>query len=132
MWRSGVGFLGVVALTSALTLPAVSQQNMPPKYKIVKIPAGQTVTIWTGVNVTGRVFLAVRTRDKTNSVRIWWLKHPFGRPTQLGDRSGDFDLAIPSVAKGAVAVQLRAKAHDDTVIYIGENVALGHSLTFNW
>ncbi len=130
MLRFGVIF--VMATLTTVCPTAASQQTIPSKFKTVKIPAGQTVTVWTGVNVTGRVYLVIRTRDGSNSLRLWWLKHPLGRPEQLGEKSGDFDVAIPSLAKGAVGVQLRAKAHDDTVVYVGENVALGQALTFKW
>jgi hypothetical protein len=63
---------------------------------------------------------------------MWWIKQPAGRVQQLGIRAGEGTLDIPALTKGVISVKLRAKAASDTVVYLGENVAVGGKATFIW
>lgn len=100
--------------------------------KAIKIPAGKSVDLWLGVNVTGSVFYAIRTRDGKNQVRMWWILQPLGRVKQLGIRSHEGSLDIPSSLDGVASAKLRASATADTVIYVQEKVAVDKSVTFRW
>jgi hypothetical protein len=104
----------------------------PTIVREVRLPAGTTVDLWLGVNVTGKVSYAIRTKDGTNAMRMWWILEPTGRVQQLGKRSNDGSLDIPGLTKASVSAKLRGSATVDTVVYIGENVSLDHSVSFHW
>lgn len=103
-----------------------------PRVKEIKVSAGQTADLWLGINVKGKVNYAIRTRDGTNQIRMWWVMEPLGSVKQLGTRTGSGNLDIPGKLHGAVSAKLRGKAAVDTVVYIGENVAIDNSMTFHW
>ncbi len=98
----------------------------------VKVAAGQTVDLWLGVNVTGTLHYAIRTKDGTNKMRMWWIMEPLGNVRQLGTLSKNGSLPIPGKLNGSVSAKLRGKADVDTIVYIGENVRVDTSVTFKW
>jgi hypothetical protein len=115
-----------------ITLLSVLSLGTEPRVKEIRIPAGQTVDLWLGINVTGKISYAIRTRDGTNTIRMWWILEPTGQVKQLGKRANDGSLKIPGLTQASVSAKLRGSATVDSVVYIGENVSLGHSLTFHW
>lgn len=121
--------LCMTILNFAVCASLIAQQA---NVKAVRLRAGETADLWLGVNVSGKVSYALRSRDKTNTVHMWWILEPTGRVKQLGKRANDGTLDIPGLLKGSVSAKLRASATVDTVVYIGENVSVDHSLTFNW
>jgi hypothetical protein len=100
--------------------------------KEVKVATGQTADLWLGVNVTGKVHYAIRTKDGSGKMRMWWIMEPLGNVKQLGNLTGNGSLDIPGKLKGSISAKLRGKASVDTVVYIGENVEVDNSVTFNW
>jgi hypothetical protein len=100
--------------------------------KEIKVSAGQTVDLWLGVNVSGKLNYVVRTKDGNNGLRMWWIIQPLGRVKQLGTRNGAGTLTIPDKLQGSISAKLRGKATVDTIVAIGENVAVDSSLTFHW
>jgi len=100
--------------------------------KEIKVPAGQTVDLWLGINVSGKLHYVIKARDGKSTLRMWWIIQPLGRVTQLGTRTGAGTLEIPAALQGSVSAKLRGKATVDTIIDIGENVAVDNSLTFHW
>jgi hypothetical protein len=99
----------------------------------IKIASGQTADIWTGVNVTGKVNLAVRTRDGKNELTLWWIKWGVGSAEQLGHWGPNGSLDIPiSWWRGIVSAKLRGQAASDTVVYISERAAVDKTWTFDW
>jgi hypothetical protein len=111
---------------------SASSSETPSNVKEVRIPAGGTVDLWLGINVTGKVYYAIRTKDGTNTIHMWWILEPTGRVKQLGKRSNDGSLDVPGLTKASVSAKLRGSATVDTVVYVGENVSVDHSLTFHW
>ena len=85
---------------------------------MVTLSAGQTADLWLGVNVTGKVYYVIRSRDGKNELRLWWIRQPLGRVQQLGVRRNQGELRIPSSIKGVVSAKLRGSAVADTVVYI--------------
>jgi len=111
---------------------ALAVGDSPPRVKEIKVSVGQTADLWLGINVKGRVNYSITTRDGTNKMRMWWVMEPVGSVKQLGTLVGSGSLDIPGKLHGAVPAKLRGKAASDTVIYIGENVAVDTSATFHW
>jgi hypothetical protein len=109
---------------------AGSQASTP--LKEIKIAAGKSADLWLGVNVTGTISYAIRTRDGSNKIKVWWIVQPLGRVTQLGSLHDTGTLKIPDLLKGSVSAKLRASATADTVVYIGENVKIDNVVTFHW
>jgi hypothetical protein len=110
--------------------PATGAPASPAKE--IKVPAGQTADLWLGVNVTGKVYYTIRTKDGGNTLRMWWIMEPLGTVKQLGTRVGSGSIDIPGKLKGSISAKLRGKASADTVVYIGENVAVDNTVTFHW
>jgi hypothetical protein len=104
----------------------------PSPIKEIKVAAGQTGDLWLGINVKGKVYYTIRTRDGSNTLRMWWVMEPLGTVKQLGTRTGSGNLEIPGKLKGSISAKLRGKASSDTVVYIGENVAVDTTATFHW
>jgi len=104
----------------------------PTEIRTYRIPAGSTARLWLGVNVRGHLNLVIRSRDGNNRLTLWWIKQPFGRVEQLGERTGEAKLDIPTVWNMTVGAELRASAKSDTVVEVGENVEVTNSLTFGW
>lgn len=126
MWtRSVIVFLSV--------LLSSRPSNVPSRVLTYRIPAGTTSTLWTGVNVSGKLSLCFRSRDSKNQVKLWWIKQPFGRVEQLGEKSSQSEIDIPiSVWQATIAAELKASVTSDTVVLVGENVAVSQSLNFSW
>jgi hypothetical protein len=122
-------FLRVVR-TLAICVPLLASPPSPTRE--VKVSAGKTADLWLGVNVTGRVNYAIRTRDGSNKMRMWWVLEPLGTVTQLGTLSTTGSLDIPGKLKGTISAKLRGKAAVDTVVFVGENVSIDNSVTFHW
>jgi hypothetical protein len=121
---------GAMLLVAALTLcPSMFAQT---NTITIRLAAGETKTVWTGVNVSGKVFVGITTRDGSNKAQLWWIKQPFGRVEQLGEKQEHFSLDIPSLSRFAISSQLRVKASSDTVIHLGENVEIAYKKTFEW
>jgi len=120
--------LGICVLASCFPISGSGRAPV----KEVKVAAGKTEDLWLGVNVTGKVYYAIRTKDGNNQMNMWWIMEPLGSVTQLGKRGGNGSLNIPGKLKGAVSAKLRGNATVDTVVYIGENVKVDNSVTFTW
>lgn len=119
----------IVCLIAAALL--IAAPSGPPT-KVIKIPAGQTADVWLGVNVKGKVFYAIKTRDNKNSLRMWWIKFPLGTVKQLGNVKGNGSLPIPTLLNASMSAKLRASASSDTVVYIRDNAAVANNVTFTW
>jgi hypothetical protein len=100
--------------------------------KIIRIAAGKSADVWLGVNVKGKVFYSIRTRDKTNAARMWWIMFPLGTVKQLGNLRGSGSLPIPNLLNASASAKLRASATSDTVIYVNDTAAVSNSVTFSW
>lgn len=59
--------LGVIVILSTLTL---FQNKGQSDIREIKIPAGKSADLWLGVNVSGTLHYAVRTRDGKNKVQM--------------------------------------------------------------
>jgi hypothetical protein len=98
----------------------------------VRIHAGQTVDLWLGINVTGKVYYSIRTEDGKNDLRLWWIKQPLGRVQQLGVCRNDGSVNIPAFTSGVLSAKLRGRARANAVVYLRENVAVDRKATFDW
>jgi hypothetical protein len=101
--------------------------------KEIKIQAGQTAQIWFGVNIKGKLYYQIRTRDGSNSLRMWWIVYGFGNVVQLGTKTNGGSLDIPiSWGKGIVSARLRGSAGSDTLVYLQENAEVDKTETFHF
>ena len=82
-----------VMCSLAICLPLLGTPSSQTRE--VKVSAGQTADLWLGVNVTGKVHYAIRARDGSNKMRMWWILEPLGTVKQLGTLSGSGSLDIP-------------------------------------
>ena len=101
----------------------------------VKIAAGATADAAFFVNMTGKLNVAIRTRDGSNELpEAWWITWGFGAISSLGAKQDSFETPIPvKWWKGVVSAKLRAKAGpSDTILYVSEDAALDGSISFDW
>jgi len=98
----------------------------------IKIGAGKSADLWLGVNVSGNLHYAVRTRDGKNKVQMWWVMEPLGNVKQLGLMGESGSLKIPGALNGSVSAKLRASATSDAIVLISEKVSVANSITFHW
>lgn len=99
----------------------------------IRIVAGHTADVWTGINVTGKLNIAVYTRDGKNKIKLWWIKWGVGSTEDLGEWGPSGSLVAPiSWWKGIISAKLRGTAATDTVVYISERVGLDKTFTFDW
>jgi hypothetical protein len=121
-----------LTLVLLLALSALAP-NIARAEKEIRIPAGQSVDAWWGVNVSGKINYTIRTRDGSNKAKFWWIKWGFGTVEEIGVRTDTGAIDIPiSIFKGVAAAKLRASSDVDTVIYIRENSAPDAGVTFHW
>jgi hypothetical protein len=92
---------------------------------VVQILAGQSADVWFGVNMSGSLGLAIRTRDGSNCVpAMWWIKWGFGSVEQLGQQCGNVTIDIPIAwYRGVLSAKLRVAVSVDTFILVSENAA---------
>jgi hypothetical protein len=124
--------LSVAVLLATAPFQPSGQSSNTDEIKEVHIAAGQSADLWMGINVKGRVFYAVRSKDLKNEVHMWWVEQPLGRVRRLGIRANSGSIDVPSYRDGAISAKLRAKATQDTVVFIRENIAVDSTVTFHW
>jgi hypothetical protein len=122
------------ALFLVMLLSLVSHQANAQSSDIreIKIGAGKSADLWLGVNVSGNLHYAVRTRDGKNKVQMWWVMEPLGNVKQLGLMGESGSLKIPGALNGSVSAKLRASATSDAIVLISEKVSVANSITFHW
>jgi len=121
--------LGLIVILSTF---ALSQNKGQSDIREIKVPAGKSANLWLGINVSGTLHYAVRTRDGKNKVQMWWVMEPLGNVKQLGPRGESGTLDIPGTLNGSVSAKLRASATSDAVVLISEKVSVANSITFHW
>src|SRR5579864_6609087 len=118
-------------VTAALLFIATSA--MAQQTQIIKVPQGQSADLWFGVNVTGKVYVQIATRDGMNRMKLWWVKWGIGATEDLGSRGPISALEIPIAWwKGLVSAKLRGVATSDTVVRISDRIEIDKSFTFRW
>jgi hypothetical protein len=124
--------LKAILFLAVLSSLVFGQTDRQSDIREIKIPAGKSADLWLGVNVSGTLHYAVRTRDGKNKVNMWWVMEPLGNVKQLGLRASAGSLDIPGALSGSVSAKLRASATSDAVVLISEKVSVSNSITFHW
>lgn len=115
----------VLLMSTCVLSPSGATAAGPMK---IYIKAGETADLWFGVNVSGTLNYAVRTRDGADSMEMWWIKWGLGTTETLGERAGSGTIEIPiGIFKATLAAKLRGRAKADTVVYISEDSGLAIS-----
>lgn len=98
--------------------------------KVIEIRAGETKEVFYGVNVKGKVYFRIRTRDGRNAVAMWWTRiGPFFKNKHLGVKSGDGSVEIPG---WSLNPRLKAKASSDAKILVSYNNEAAWKATFDF
>lgn len=83
-----------------------------------KIAAGNTITAWKGVLMTGEVQYSTATRSGNGRIEAWWIVKPWGYTSsvkQLG-RRGRIDIPWYGLWS-----ELRVRASEDSVIDVRDD-----------
>jgi hypothetical protein len=115
-----------------LLIPSILATQTPPPIKEIKVSGGKSADLWLGVNVSGKVYYSIASRDGSNTMKMWWIIQPLGRVTQLGSLHENGSIDIPDLLKASVSAKLRGSATSDTVVYIRENVKIDGHVTFHF
>jgi hypothetical protein len=115
-----------------LSSAATGDSQAPSPVKEIRIAAGKSADLWLGVNVSGKLFYSIATRDGNHKMKMWWIIQPPGRVTQLGTLQGSGSLKIPDLLKASLSAKLRGSATSDAIVYIRENVKIDNTVTFHW
>jgi hypothetical protein len=102
-------------------------QLIAQQYIEVKVPKQNQGDVWTGVNVSGKVYLQIRTRDGKNRAKFWWIKTA-GIVEHLGEHGPAASFDIPKVYG-----KLRVQTLDgDTILYVSDSATVDQRVTFKW
>ena len=82
---------------------------------------GETKKVYWAINITGVVYLSIRSRTGTGCARMFWRPIPtFGRTFSLNDVCGNVRAEVPGSSKWAVGGELWARANQgDIAIVLG-------------
>jgi hypothetical protein len=103
------------------------KEGTMPGPQEAKVAANGQGDVWTGVNVQGKVYIAVRTRDGNDRARFWWIK-ALGNIEQLGLHGPEAEFDIP-IAYAKLRVQT---LNSDTIVYVSDSAKVNNSVTFKW
>jgi hypothetical protein len=102
-------------------------------YDIVSIKAGDTADVYFQINLSGTLYLDIRTKDGAGCANLWWIKWPFGTIKDEGKRCGFVRLDIPGFFDLSFSSKLRGSAEgSDIKIGYSANEAVAHRITFDF
>ncbi len=95
---------------------------------------GQPITIYDEINITGKLYLVIRSENGLNNAELWWILKPWGSVRQLGIIEDEAVLDIPSGWLPPVfGSTLRCRCKPErTVIYLSANEQVDKTVTFKW
>lgn len=122
------GFMGATVALLIATGPAAARD-----YETVSIKAGDTADVYFQVNLSGTLYLDIRTKEGAGCANLWWIKWPLGTIKDEGRRCGFVKLDIPGFLDFSLSSKLRAST-DGTDIKIGYSAdeAVAHTITFDF
>jgi hypothetical protein len=103
----------VMAATIASTSFASAQEH-----QLIRVEKDSTQDVYFEINLSGYVYLSIRSADGIGCADLWWIKWPLGTLTQLGTRCGNIRLAIPGISDFAISSKLRARAKDHSIAIV--------------
>lgn len=122
------GFVGATVAILITTGPAVARD-----YDIVSIKAGDTADVYFQVNLSGTLYLDIRTKEGAGCAKLWWIKWPLGTIKDEGRHCGFIKLDIPGFFDFSLSSKLRASAEgSDIKIGYSANEAVAHTITFDF
>lgn len=102
-------------------------------YEIVSIKSGDTADVYFQINLSGTLYLNIRTKDGAGCARLWWIKWPLGTIKDEGRHCGFVKLDIPGFFELSISSKLRASAEgSDIKIGYSANEAVAHKITFDF
>jgi hypothetical protein len=106
----------VIAATLLFDSFAVAQEH-----QLIRVASGATEDIYFEINLSGNLYLSIRSPDGIGCVDLWWIKWPLGNLTQLGKRCGNVRLAIPGISDFAISAKLRARAESKPIAIVASS-----------
>lgn len=102
-------------------------------FQIVEVQPGQNVDVFFQINLYGRVFVRIETRNGIGCADFWWILWPLGNVRQIGRQCGSADFEIPGLLDFSISSKLRAGGVSETTkIAIAANAQVAHSVTIPW
>lgn len=102
-------------------------------YEIVSIKAGDTADVYFQINLSGTLYLNIRTKEGEGCAHLWWIKWPMGTIQNEGKQCGFVKLDIPGIFDFSISSKLRASAEgSDIKIGYSANEAVAHTITLDF
>ncbi|WP_085044172.1 hypothetical protein [Ensifer aridi] len=121
-------FIGAVVAMLIAAGPGATRD-----YDIVSIKAGDTADVYFQINLSGTLYLNIRTKDGAGCANLWWIKWPLGTIKDEGRHCGFVKLDIPGFFDLSFSSKLRAFAEgNDTKIGYSASEAVAHTITFDF
>ncbi|MCK3775226.1 hypothetical protein MZK49_00610 [Ensifer sesbaniae] len=102
-------------------------------YDIVTVKSGDTADVYFQINLSGTLYLDIRTKDGVGCANLWWITWPLGTIKSEGRHCGFVKLDIPGFFDLSFSSKLRASAESsDIMIGYSANEAVAHSIKFEF
>lgn len=95
-----------------LTTIAPENQALAADYETIWVGPGQSVDVYWGVNLSGKVFVAADADGQPSCLDYWWITWPLGRNVGLGRHCGRATFDLPGLGSFAIGGKLRAGGAD--------------------
>lgn len=85
---------------------------------------GETKIVYFFLNLDGRVYFKIRNQSKSNRLKAWWIKGPFGSEEAIPDLVSGGSVDMKGVLWGKLKV---GGADSRTIIYITDQAKISYS-----
>jgi hypothetical protein len=111
---------GAICFCGMLVAAALGQTATASaqEHQIIRLEAGATEDTYFEINLSGNLYLSIRSPDGIGCVDLWWVRWPLGILTQPGNQCGNVRLPIPGIMDFALWSKLRARAGSEPVVII--------------
>lgn len=98
-----------------------SQASASDEAVVVHLRDGETKSVYWQINLTGVVFLSIRSAAGAGCARMFWRTFPLNRTVSLEEICGNVRLEIPGIRNGAIMSTLWARANQGEVKIVGSS-----------
>ncbi|WP_156439830.1 hypothetical protein [Bradyrhizobium valentinum] len=102
-------------------------------FQVVEVQPGQNVDVFFQINLSGKVYTRIETRNGPGCANFWWILWPFGNIRELGKQCGFADFEIPGLFDFSVSSKLRAGGVSElTKVGFAADAQVARSITIEW
>jgi hypothetical protein len=133
-WFQIGGWQRAACALTACVLAAMSRPAGAADSQTISVQPGKNTDAYLEVNVSGTLYVSIRSIAGFSCANFWWIKWPLGNIQDVGKQCGNTSFKIPGIFDGAAfAAKLRvggAQQPLKVVVAANEQVAQTVSVTF--